>query len=740
MTGSNSAHDSSTSTGPSGEVGSEAIQPPPNASVRTSTVHVRPAPSTRIAGPGRVLHSAAIEGSIAGLRIEAKPPLFSSDKTPVNTSASSEDASSPDDTPPITVSLTTLQPCTSPAAATTVVGVTVVGVSVEGVAVEGVAVEGVTVEGVTVVGDTRVVVTGIVDAMVVAVTAAGTSESRSVPQAVTAMLAETPTRTLPIITRTRTAESSHRTDWRALPCRRSQFTTDQGYGAPVESWGSSTRGSRRRVTSHPFLALATVAALVAAGCSNQDGTTDTTAPPGDTAPATAPPADTTPSDTTPGDTTPADTTPADTAPPATDPPGATFGDLASPCGPGDATIADGQNGGDMLKLATPTDKGAEVAPGLNAEMYDAAIAFADWCNEQGGIAGLQIEVLDADARLFEVPAAMERICADAFAMVGGGWAFDDQQFPRFHECGMIDIAGYTVTTAKAGSNGMVAPIPNPSNLKPGAMFAWAKTAYPDAIQHYATVYAEALTTQIVEQQYREEMEQIGGFTIVDTIPYSPLGEANWAPIAQRLKDSGVQAMSFVGVPETLAQLLLAMDGIGYRPDLILQDGGFYAPVLITRAGDAAEGVVVRSIYTPFEEADQSPAVADYLDMMATYNPEGKQGGLGLQATSAYLLFGTAAQACLADNGNVLERECVLSHAQAITEWTGGGLHTPTNPGENLPSSCAVLMQVTDGAFARLYPERDSPEDAGGGFACDDSTLIQLNGDYGDPNAGVDPDR
>ena len=40
-----------------------------------------------------------------------------------------------------------------------------------------------------------------------------------------------------------------------------------------------------------------------------------------------------------------------------------------------------------------------------------------------------------------------RADANAFAMVGGGWAFDDQEFPRFHECGMIDVAGFVVTAA-----------------------------------------------------------------------------------------------------------------------------------------------------------------------------------------------------------------------------------------------------------------------------------------------------
>ncbi len=34
----------------------------------------------------------------------------------------------------------------------------------------------------------------------------------------------------------------------------------------------------------------------------------------------------------------------------------------------------------------------------------------------------------------------------------------------------------------------------------------------------------------------------------------------------------------------------------------------------------------------------------------------------------------------------------------------------------------------------------SADDAGNGFACDDSTLYTMTGDYGDVTAGVDPDR
>jgi hypothetical protein len=482
-------------------------------------------------------------------------------------------------------------------------------------------------------------------------------------------------------------------------------------------------GTNKSISTFRTLGVIAAFALVVAGCSNRDSSSGD----GDGGNATV---------ATTGAPDGSTSEPVTTDPAA----GVTFGDLDSPCGPGEATIADGENGGKTLKLATPTDKGAEVAPGVHAEMYDAAIAFAEWCNDQGGISGLRIEVLDADARLFEVPAAMERVCAEAFAMVGGGWALDDQEFPRFHECDMIDIAGLTVTTAKSMSNGMVQSVPNPANLKNGLWFEWAAENYPEAITKTATAYADILTTQILEKQYIEMMNAVGGFELVDQVPYNAVGEANWAPIAQRLKNSGAETLTFIGVPETLAQLLRSMEEVGFAPELILLDGGFYAEVLIQRAGSAADGVVVRTVFRPFEEADRSRAVSDFLAMMEKYNSDGKIAALGMQATSSYLLFGTAAKACIEENAGVLDRECVVAKAAAQSGWTGGGLHAPDNPGANEPANCILLLTVSNGEWTRLWPEIDSADDAGDGFACREGSNIELSGDYGDMTAGIDPDR
>jgi hypothetical protein len=79
---------------------------------------------------------------------------------------------------------------------------------------------------------------------------------------------------------------------------------------------------------------------------------------------------------------------------------------------------------------------------------------------------------------------------------------------------------------------------------------------------------------------------------------------------------------------------------------------------------------------------------------------GKIGLLGTQATSSFLLWATAAQAC----GSTLTTDCVLGKLKQTTEWDGGGLHANTNPGENTPSDCGLLVQLKGTSFVQAAPK------------------------------------
>ncbi len=139
-----------------------------------------------------------------------------------------------------------------------------------------------------------------------------------------------------------------------------------------------------------------------------------------------------------------------------------FADLEGLCAPGDYTIAADENAGspDTLLLGVSNDRTSQIRPGLNKEMWDSSNAFVEWCNAQGGIGGLEIEIVDLDGKLLEVESAMAKACNGVFMMVGGGQVQDNLQFTGkpdsdFHQCGLAEIPGFTVSPEKSESNGQI---------------------------------------------------------------------------------------------------------------------------------------------------------------------------------------------------------------------------------------------------------------------------------------------
>ena len=165
------------------------------------------------------------------------------------------------------------------------------------------------------------------------------------------------------------------------------------------------------------VAVVAVLAVVAGACGkDREAATPTTPAPTVAVTTAAPPVDT--DEPAPADTATDDgeaTTPApDTAPPTTIADVAMFGDSPWPCGPGDgANTDDGSEVGvtaDSINIGTGDDAGYAGSPGLNHEMTDAIKALVSECNDLGGISGRTINLNYFDAKLFEVPAAMQSAC------------------------------------------------------------------------------------------------------------------------------------------------------------------------------------------------------------------------------------------------------------------------------------------------------------------------------------------
>ncbi len=399
-----------------------------------------------------------------------------------------------------------------------------------------------------------------------------------------------------------------------------------------------------------------------------------------------------------------------------------FGDLAGVCGPneGGGTVTDdpAETQGitaDTITVGTVSDPGFEGQPGLNQEIFDAGEAFVEWCNAAGGINGKQLVLHQRDAAIFEYQPVVEQSCEEDFGIVGSG-AVQDNLWPSVGAaCGLIDIAGFSVTPEKAGEAGRdpvearsVQPLPNPSNHFQVGAFRIIDAEFPDAPARSGILYGDFETTIVQKDRTVAALEQIG-HEFVHEAPYNITGEANWSPFAAGLEADDVRFLHFVGEGQNFALLAQAMDEVGYRPEVMLMETNLYDPIWVEAAGAAANDVFVRTAFVPFEEADQNPATAQYIEHVEAI--DGKVAQLGAQSWSAWLLFAQAARDCdLADN---LTRTCVLEGAASVTDWTGGGLHAPTDPGSNEATACTMILQIEDGEFTRYAPDEgfDCGEDS-----------------------------
>ncbi|MBS1837549.1 MAG: ABC transporter substrate-binding protein [Actinobacteria bacterium] len=421
-----------------------------------------------------------------------------------------------------------------------------------------------------------------------------------------------------------------------------------------------------------------------------------------------------------------------------------WGDLPTPCGKGDFKVKadEAGTGADKLYLGVANDRGAEIRPGLNKELWDASQAFAGWCNAQGGIGGLQIELVDLDGKLFQVEAAMSRACTGVFAMVGGGYVQDQMEFSGkdgsdFHKCKLIDIPAFAVSVEKGMSNGQVQPIPNPQNKEPEQWIMDFKSQYPQESKKNIAVVGDLPALQTVHQQFNAAVKAVGGIEQLSPLVYPPTGMADWTPLAQKVIDSGATSVYWIGEPSNASSLLAKLKEQGWK-GVVLSETNNYDPILFSAGPAAAQGTVLRLAVHPLEEAAKWPAIEQYQKNLEKYVPGGKQAALGLQSTSAWLLFATAAKACGEKNKGVIDRTCVLQQAAAQKDWTGGGTHVPTTPGHTTPPECGMLMVVKDGKFTRLYPEIGGKNDDGAGFHCPPDSIATVPGDFS--AAAVDPSR
>ena len=406
----------------------------------------------------------------------------------------------------------------------------------------------------------------------------------------------------------------------------------------------------------------------------------------------------------------------------------TFGTLKSPCGPGGPGGATDKGvTADAIRIGYGDDAGFSNSPGLNHEMSDAVKAFVKWCNDQGGINGRKIDATYYDAKITEVNNVMTEACGKEFFLVGQGFSLDASQEQIRRGCGLPDVPGFAVSPQHANAPLKFEPLPVPGDYTVISHGKQLADLFPDKIKKAGVIFANYSATIDSKDKVEPGFSSLG-YSFVCEVQYNITGEADWRPLAQKLKECGAEIVYWVGSPHpNFENLLEASANLDFKPiwwgDPNVYDSGF-AKWNVNGYGDR---VYFRSAFTPLEEASSNKATQQYIDIVK--KDGGDVGLLGQQSASAFLLWATAADAC----GARLTRDCVVEKLSGVHDWTAGGFQAPADPGANLPTQCGVLLKLSGTKFERVFPKKVNT------FDCDPSYAFKVSGPVVD-RAKIGPDR
>lgn len=403
-----------------------------------------------------------------------------------------------------------------------------------------------------------------------------------------------------------------------------------------------------------------------------------------------------------------------------------FGDIESPCGPGDASGAtDVGVTDDEITITAVADPGGYI-PGLNVGIHHSMEAFGKWCNEQGGINGRKIKVILGDAKLFSYQEVVTQACKDSFALVGGLAVMDNTGAQTQVDCDLVNVPAAAVNAEQTWADLTFEPLPNPTNTYPVGSALWIKEKYPEALTSAAALRTAVSTTKIQSDRLVEAYRQLGfDFTYIQD---TNLPETNWAPLVLAMKNKNVQYINFTATYEEIVPMQKEMAQQGFKPAVIELESNYYDVKYPEMAGDVANGTLVRITMWPFEEADQNPATQQFMDIVRQYGPSGAEPTLlGAQGWSAALLWAQAVK----DMGSEVTRQGLVDRISSVKDWTGGGLHQPTDPGSHERGACVIMMRVEDGKFVRAFPTKEEDAEVyeqGGGYACLPDSVVDIKAD------------
>jgi ABC-type branched-subunit amino acid transport system substrate-binding protein len=390
---------------------------------------------------------------------------------------------------------------------------------------------------------------------------------------------------------------------------------------------------------------------------------------------------------------------------------------------------------DKIIIEVAADTGNAAAPGLFQANIDAVEGYAEYINENGGIACRDLEVRTWDTKLSSDESKNAQIdaCRNALAMVGSNMLFSPDN-TTLETCedqageatGLPDLAALAADTeqqcnpttyliqavfepcpVEAGTEREIGAVVGPTN--------WLLEEHGD-LNGTFLIPGDLPSTIQVSMPVLTAQEQVG-VVWDDKAKVSGLAEQSaYTPVMQKLRASngnyvynGSNDRAMVNArKEAKAQGLDSVEVWGCSLSC-------YSPLFLEAGGADVDGTYAWMQFLPFEEADQNEQAQAYLDSV----PE--PDAFGAQAWQAAVVFKELIDGIVeADGVNGITRASLLDALENAGEVDAGGWMGPKSL--RGASNCFVMVQLEGGEWNRVYPEEPGTLD------CKDENLTTVTMD------------
>lgn len=349
--------------------------------------------------------------------------------------------------------------------------------------------------------------------------------------------------------------------------------------------------------------------------------------------------------------------------------------------------------GDTITIGNASDISGPV-PGIFEASQDAVRAYVAYFNSTSDICGrkLALKTYDTRADAGADQQAYAKACEEAFAMVGSMSAFDSGGAATAQGCGLPDLRSAATTTERSACSTCFGAQSTNANQFQNAVADFVVKNYRSSAQKAGFLYINAGAAAQNAKTQAAAMERRGlKFPVLKGIDIT---EFNYAPYVQELKSKGVEVVFWIGAYQQSARLRQAMDQQGYEPKLYLRDPTDYTPAFLKEGGDAVDGTVVFSNFTPFEEVGSNKELALYLGWLDQVKPGATPGFFGLFSWSAARMFVERSIAL----GGKLDRASLISQVRGVKNWTANDLHSPQQVGAKQTGECWRFIQLKGGSW------------------------------------------